>query len=227
MAAVLTGSLEDYLEVIAGLIKVKGHAHVKDIAEKLNVKMPSVTGALQQLARQGYVIYSAHQPVQLTDAGKAAAAKVIKKHEILEKFLSDILNLPPDKSTHIACKVEHVIDEDVIDKLSLFSQAIASRADATGLKVHLTEAMDHLSSPDKKKYRTLSSLDKGVCARICYFSRNLKLPPESLKVDDEFLFESFSLDKSAVIIVKGNQRIPIPAASAENIWVTVTDSMPK
>ena len=41
----LTESLEDYLEAIAELIEVEGHAHAKEIAAKLNVKMPSVTGA--------------------------------------------------------------------------------------------------------------------------------------------------------------------------------------
>ena len=41
----LTESLEDYLEAIAELIEIEGHAHAKEIAAKLNVKMPSVTGA--------------------------------------------------------------------------------------------------------------------------------------------------------------------------------------
>ncbi|MBP5586310.1 MAG: hypothetical protein J6Y92_08165, partial [Lentisphaeria bacterium] len=47
----LTESLEDYLEAIAELIAVEGHAHAKEIAAKLNVKMPSVTGALRQLEK--------------------------------------------------------------------------------------------------------------------------------------------------------------------------------
>ena len=38
----LTASLEDYLEAIAELISCEGHAHTKEIAKKLNVKMPSV-----------------------------------------------------------------------------------------------------------------------------------------------------------------------------------------
>ena len=45
----LSESLEDYLEAIAELIVVEGHAHTKDIARKLDVKMPSVTGAIRQL----------------------------------------------------------------------------------------------------------------------------------------------------------------------------------
>ena len=49
----LTASLEDYLEAIAELTAVDGHAHAKEIAVRLNVKMPSVTGALRQLDQMG------------------------------------------------------------------------------------------------------------------------------------------------------------------------------
>ena len=49
MAKQLTESLEDYLETIAELIAEEGHAHTKKIAERLNVRMPSVTSILQQL----------------------------------------------------------------------------------------------------------------------------------------------------------------------------------
>ena len=56
----LSESMEDYLEAIAELIAVDGHAHTKEIAQKLNVKMPSVTGALRQLEQQGYIVYNTH-----------------------------------------------------------------------------------------------------------------------------------------------------------------------
>ena len=65
----LSESMEDYLEAIAELIAVGGHAHTKEIAQKLNVKMPSVTGALRQLEQMGYIIYNTHYPVQLTEEG--------------------------------------------------------------------------------------------------------------------------------------------------------------
>ena len=51
----LTASLEDYLEAIAELTAAEGHAHTKEIAKKLNVKMPSVTGGLYKFANLSYV----------------------------------------------------------------------------------------------------------------------------------------------------------------------------
>ena len=73
----LTESLEDYLEAIAELIAVEGHAHAKEIAAKLNVKMPSVTGALRQLEKMGCIHYNTHYPVQLTEKGRLIAEDVI------------------------------------------------------------------------------------------------------------------------------------------------------
>ena len=69
----ISSSLEDYLEAIADLIDANGHAHSKELAERLQVKMPSVTNALQALAARDLIEYRSHQPVVLTAAGAQAA----------------------------------------------------------------------------------------------------------------------------------------------------------
>ena len=48
----ISSSLEDYIEVISEIIEENGHAHTKDIADRLNVKMPSATKALQNLSEK-------------------------------------------------------------------------------------------------------------------------------------------------------------------------------
>ena len=87
----LTESLEDYLEAIAELIEIEGHAHTKEIAQKLHVKMPSVTGALRQLEQLGYIIYNTHYPVQLTPAGKEVADKVVDKQMRIVQEIASLL----------------------------------------------------------------------------------------------------------------------------------------
>ena len=54
----LTKSNEDYLEAIGLLSEKNGTAQVRDIAEMLKVKMPSVTSAVKQLADMGLVEYT-------------------------------------------------------------------------------------------------------------------------------------------------------------------------
>ena len=70
----ISSSLEDYIEVISEIIEENGHAHTKDIADRLNVKMPSATKALQNLSEKKLIIYQSHNPVELTPEGAALGA---------------------------------------------------------------------------------------------------------------------------------------------------------
>ena len=98
MAKKLSASLEDYLEAIAELCNAEGHAHSKEIAEKLGVKMPSVTEALRQLVEMGYIIYNTHYPVELTPAGRSVAEEIVQRHRELKRFFAEILGLTPAKA---------------------------------------------------------------------------------------------------------------------------------
>ncbi len=117
----LSESQEDYIEAIAELIAIEGHAHTKRIAERLGVKMPSVTEALRALASQGLIVYSRNHPVELTPAGAEAAAEVMRRHTVLFRFFSEVLGLPPDKASATACRVEHQVDEDTIARFVRFT----------------------------------------------------------------------------------------------------------
>jgi len=59
--------VEDYLEVIYGLIQTKGYARAVDIAEQLGVKTPSVTAMVQKLDDMGLVVYERYRGLTLTE----------------------------------------------------------------------------------------------------------------------------------------------------------------
>ena len=102
MQKILTESLEDYLEAIAELSAVEDHAHTRDIAARLQVKMPSVTGALRQLAQMGYIVYKTHYPVTLTEKGKLVAENIASRHQVLKRFFVDILGMLPENASEAA-----------------------------------------------------------------------------------------------------------------------------
>ena len=217
----LTESLEDYLEAIAELIAVEGHAHAKEIAAKLNVKMPSVTGALRQLEKMGCIVYNTHYPVQLTEKGRLIAEDVMHHHETLQKFFSEILGLPLEKASDTACRLEHLIDCDTISRFILFSEAIEKRFDARALQTYLTEAM---SMPG---LAVLSDCKPGETVVVEKFGRNLAPPPGHsfgghgqipLKPGDAVTVEGFSLDRSGVRVTVDGNTLDIPTPQAENIW---------
>ena len=112
----LTKSLEDYLETILILEKENKVARVKKIAQHLNVKMPSVTGALKNLKSKGLIKYEKNSFITLTKEGKEIAICVDKKHHILFNFLYTILKLPKESAIDKACQIEHIIDGETANK---------------------------------------------------------------------------------------------------------------
>ena len=120
----LSASLEDYLEAILELSAGEGHAHSKDIAERLGVARPSVTGALRILKKKGLANYEPYGSVTLTKAGKKAAQKVAGKHKIIKSFFVDVLGVDSETAQMAACKAEHSLGQEVISRLLCFSKFI-------------------------------------------------------------------------------------------------------
>jgi len=122
--AELTRSMEDYLEAIYNL-KVRSQvARVKDIAREMDVKMPSVTGAIRLLAAKGLVKHQPYESVDLTDHGLEHARDIAHRHSAVKEFLVGTLGLD-DKNAEIeACGIEHAIQPGTLDKLLKFVQFI-------------------------------------------------------------------------------------------------------
>jgi len=116
----LTSSLEDYLEAIYHLQAKNQGARVKDIARIMDVKMPSVTGALRVLAQKGLVRHDPYHRVELTQSGVECAEGIVEKHKTVKKFLVEILGLQDNEAEVEACRIEHAIKPTTLDKLVHF-----------------------------------------------------------------------------------------------------------
>jgi DtxR family Mn-dependent transcriptional regulator len=112
--------LEDYLEAILALEKANKVARVKDIAEKIGVLRGSVTGALKNLAEKGLIHYEPYSFITLTPEGKKIAAEVRRRHEVLRDFLQNVLLMEAGQAEENACRMEHAVDRNVIDRLVMF-----------------------------------------------------------------------------------------------------------
>lgn len=116
----LSNSLEDYLEIILELENKNKVARVKDIAEGMGVLQGSVTGALKKLGERGLINYEPYNYITLTREGKTIAKEITRRHEIIKQFLSDILQLDNDAAEANACRMEHAMDKEAIDRLVEF-----------------------------------------------------------------------------------------------------------
>ncbi len=120
----LSASLEDYLETIFIIAEQKGAARPKDIADRLNVRAASVTGALKTLAEKELVNYAPYDVVTLTAAGKRIAKKIAGKHEALLRFFSNVLDIPREEADDFACKMEHIIPDPVMERFVQFAEFV-------------------------------------------------------------------------------------------------------
>jgi DtxR family Mn-dependent transcriptional regulator len=120
----LTSAMEDYLEAIYHLERERRIARVRDIAQKLNVRMSSVSAALKTLGSRELIKYDPHQFITLTEKGLLRAKEIVRKHEILKRFLARILQIEESIAEDNACRIEHHLDPEVIEKLIRFVEMV-------------------------------------------------------------------------------------------------------
>lgn len=113
----ISTSAENYLEAILLLERKNRVARVKDIANLVEVKMPSVSGALKALKQQGLINYSKNSYISLTDEGLRLATIIDKDHQLIAKFLHEVLMIPFERATREACAIEHVIGPETSQRL--------------------------------------------------------------------------------------------------------------
>ncbi len=116
----LTESMEDYLEAILELERRHKVARAKDIAERLNVKRGTVTGALKSLADKGLINYAPYSYVTLTAEGSAIAREISRRHQVIRNFLTEVLKIPTETAETTACRMEHVVEGMVLKRLVCF-----------------------------------------------------------------------------------------------------------
>ena len=138
----ITKNIEDYLEAIYFLSKDNGVARVKDIAQRLDVKNPSVTQQIQKLTTMNLVIHRNYGSVFLTDEGEKIGKKIAKRHSIFKHLLCDILDLPADLAEENACKMEHAVDPTTMKKFEKLLEFIAKHELNKDLHAFLAESED-------------------------------------------------------------------------------------
>lgn len=105
-----TQAVQDYLKAIHRLGGVEDFVEPNRIAEELGVKAPSVTGMLKRLADAGWIEYTPRVTgAKLSPAGLSEALRVIRRHRLVELFLTQVLKLDWSEVDAEAEALEHAI----------------------------------------------------------------------------------------------------------------------
>ena len=120
MSAVLSASLEDYMEAIFHIIQEKNAVRASDIAVRLGVSRPSVTGALRALVKQELVHHQPYDVITFTKEGEKIAKQIAQKHVVLKEFFTDCLGVGEAEAEEAACGMEHTLSQNILRQLVSF-----------------------------------------------------------------------------------------------------------
>ncbi|HMF86811.1 MAG TPA: metal-dependent transcriptional regulator [Gemmatimonadaceae bacterium] len=115
----LTAPVEDYLKAIYTIGKGTGAAATNEIAQRLALAPASVSGMVRRLADQGLLAYERYHGVKLTETGRRAALRTLRRHRVIEAYLAHALGIPWDRVHDEAERLEHAVSDDLVDRMAV------------------------------------------------------------------------------------------------------------
>lgn len=158
-SADLTGPVEDYLKAIYEIELSHEAAATNDIAHRLQIAPASVSGMVRRLADQGLLAYERYRGVRLTDRGRRAALRTIRRHRVIEAYLVKALGYAWDQVHAEAERLEHSASDELVDRMAT---AIGEPdTDPHGAPIPTREGVI-----DETKHSSLADLTTGRRARV-------------------------------------------------------------
>lgn len=111
---------EDYLKTILILRKQNGVVRSTDVASHLKISKASVSRAMKLLCEGGFLTMEEHKQLHLTELGASVAEEIYERHRILNELLISI-GVPVPVAEQDACRIEHVISKETLEKVKAFS----------------------------------------------------------------------------------------------------------
>src|SRR2546423_562858 len=158
----LTAPAEDYLKAIYAIGKGSGPAATNEIAQRLAIAPASVSGMVRRLADQGLLAYERYHGVKLTESGRRAALRTLRRHRVIEAYLAEALNYPWDRVHEEAERLEHAASDELVDRMA--ATIGEPEVDPHGAPIPTRDG-----SVDETVYRSLAELEvgnSGVVVRV-------------------------------------------------------------
>lgn len=158
----LTAPVEDYLKAIYAIGKGTGAAATNEIAQRLDLAPASVSGMVRRLADQGLLAYERYHGVKLTESGRRAALRTLRRHRVIEAYLAEALGYPWDRVHEEAERLEHAASDELVDRMA--ATIGEPEVDPHGAPIPTRDG-----SVDETVYRSLAELEvgsSGVVTRV-------------------------------------------------------------
>src|SRR3954452_23078472 len=155
----LTAPVEDYLKAIYALGKGSGAAATNEIVQRLDLSPASVSGMVPRLADQVLLAYERYHGVKLTESGRRAALRTLRRHRVIEAYLAEALGYPWDRVHAEAERLEHAASDELVDRMAA---TIGEReVDPHGAPIPTRDG-----AVDETEYRSLADLKVGLSGSV-------------------------------------------------------------
>ena len=114
----LTRSVEDYLKTIYLLAPRGGAASTNEIAERLGLSAPSVSGMVKRLSDAGLLDHEPYRGVVLTESGRRSAIRMVRRHRLIEAYLVEFLGYSWDTVHDEAERLEHAVSDVLVERMA-------------------------------------------------------------------------------------------------------------
>jgi len=100
---------EEYLETMFWLWEARLPLTAANIARAMRLSAPTVHEMVRRLEADGYVERAEDKSLEFTEAGREQASTVVRRHRMIERFLTDVLGIPWDEVHEEAERLEHAM----------------------------------------------------------------------------------------------------------------------
>ncbi|MDC7951769.1 metal-dependent transcriptional regulator [Methanomassiliicoccaceae archaeon COG_1] len=215
-----TGNREDYLIAILRLTEGGGVAKTTELAQFMGVSPASVSEMLKILAKDGLVEYAKYRGVKLTGAGLTEARLTRKRHHVVERFFTDVLEMDHQEAHEEASRIEHSIsDESAVKMCNMLGnppdcdcQVCVDPCKAvSGTGVAITMLLSDMNEGDAGRISHLKNDDGAVLKKLLSMGF---VPGKSISLDAKA-----ANGETTTVVTLGNSSVVIDPMLASSVYV--------
>ncbi len=225
MSAARSSTVDRYLETIFYISAEGDVVRPGRLSSWLGVSAPTVSEALQRLERDGWVVIHADRSVTLSESGEQVASAIVRRHRVLERWLTDVLGFDWAEADLEAERIAAAISNEVIDRLdeSMGTPATCPHGNVIpGRSVHYGDlvSLEQLVVGDTAHVRRISEVAEHEGQHLLRL-----LAGHGVGEGAELELVATGTHGERTVLVRG-QRVELSAAAASAMWVEAVTAGP-